>query len=246
MIYGPPPTPPSQLALNESFIALGEPLSCPSHNFDIHIFSREPLIIYITSFLSPEESQHLLAISEDKFEPSTVSSGDKVATDPSVRLSEVALVDRDATVKCIEDRARTFQGWRPHLFIERLRTQRYGESGHYVHHYDWSGGRRGADRVSTFMVYVDVNCTGGGTEFPRLRKPASRKWCEFIECDDDHDDDEGRSDGGVTFKPIKGNAIFWENLRPDGHGYAETWHAGLPVLSGTKVGLNIWSWYQPQ
>ena len=62
MIYGPPPTPPSQLALNESFIALGEPLSCPSHNFDIHIFSREPLIIYITSFLSPEESQHLLAI----------------------------------------------------------------------------------------------------------------------------------------------------------------------------------------
>lgn len=77
-----------------------------------------------------------------------------------------------------------------------------------------------------------------------------RKWCRFIECDDD-DDDEGEGGGkkgaveGVTFKPIKGNAIFWENLRPDGTGYPETWHAALPVTSGRKVGLNIWSWYQP-
>ena len=50
---------------------------------------------------------------------------------------------------------------------------------------------------------------------------------------------------GITFKPIKGNAVFWENLRADGTGYTETWHAAYPVTSGTKVGLNIWSWYQP-
>jgi prolyl 4-hydroxylase len=63
-----------------------------------------------------------------------------------------------------------------------------------------------------------------------------------LECEDD---DQEEKKQGITFKPIKGNAIFWENLRPDGSGYPETWHAAYPVTSGTKVGLNIWSWYQP-
>lgn len=171
--------------------------------------------------------------SEDKFETSTVANGDVVQVDLSVRLSEVALIDRDDVVRCIEERARSLQGWRSDLVIERLRTQRYGTSGHYVHHYDWSGHTK-ADRVSSFMVYLEANCTGGGTNFPRLAMPESKKWCEFIDCEAEH--------GGVTFKPIKGNAVFWENLGPDGRGYPETWHAGLPVLSGSKVGLNIWGW----
>ena len=118
--------------------------------------------------------------------------------------------------------------------IERLRSQRYGPSGHYVHHYDWSGISKSADRVSTFMVYVDANCTGGGTEFPRLKRPEDPKWCEFLECEE--------HTKGITFKPIRGNAVYWENLRPDWTGYEETWHAGLPVIEGQKVGLNIWSW----
>ena len=96
------------------------------------------------------------------------------------------------------------------------------------------------------MVYVDADCEGGGTEFPRVKMPQTGKgrWCEFLECGDEAggEDRRGRDKMGVTFKPISGNAVFWENLRPDGRGYEETYHAGLPVLSGSKVGLNIWSW----
>lgn len=154
------------------------------------------------------------------------------------------MLDRDEVVRCIENRARAFQGWRPALHIERLRTQRYGVGGHYKHHYDWSGASRDADRVSTFMVYVDADCEGGGTEFPRVSMPDTQKgrWCEFLECGIEAEGSRGREKMGITFKPIKGNAVFWENLRPDGRGYEETYHAGLPVLSGSKVGLNIWSW----
>jgi prolyl 4-hydroxylase len=47
---------------------------------------------------------------------------------------------------------------------------------------------------------------------------------------------------GVIFRPIAGNAVYWENMRSDGSGYSESWHAGLPVTSGSKIGLNIWSW----
>jgi prolyl 4-hydroxylase len=183
--------------------------------------------------------------SEDKFIPSTVSTGSETSIQKNIRFSEVALLDRDDVVRCVEHRARAFQGWRSNLHIERLRTQRYGVGGHYKHHYDWSGASRDADRVSTFMVYVDANCEGGGTEFPRIRMPETGqgKWCEFLECRDEADGNvEKRRDGGVTFKPIKLNAVFWENLRSDGRGYEETYHAGLPVLSGSKVGLNIWSW----
>ena len=97
------------------------------------------------------------------------------------------------------------------------------------------------------MVYLSADCEGGGTKFPRLERPQDGKWCDFIECSENREgrqeeDDEGK---GVVVKPKKGAAVFWENFRPDGRGYEETWHAGLPVKSGVKIGLNIWSWWQP-
>lgn len=156
-------------------------------------------------------------------------------------------------VRCIEHRARAFQGWRPEVHIERLRTQRYGPGGHYKHHYDWSGASREADRVSTFMVYVDAECEGGGTEFPLIAMPRveAGRWCEFLECGGQEEElaasrGSRKTKMGVTFRPIKGNAVFWENMSPDGRGYEETYHAGLPVRSGFKVGLNIWSWGAPR
>jgi hypothetical protein len=48
----------------------------------------------------------------------------------------------------------------------------------------------------------------------------------------------------VTFLPLSGNAVFWQNFDSAGRGYKETLHAGLPVTKGQKIGLNIWSWYQ--
>lgn len=146
-------------------------------------------------------------------------------------------------MRCIEERAREIQGWKPDLYVEKLWAQRYEAGGHYTYHFDWSGdiGSHRGGRLSTFMVYLDDDCTGGGTNFPRLERPAEPKWCDVLDCGERADGEEQ----GVTFMPVKGNAVYWENFRPDGRGYEETWHAGLPVKSGVKVGLNIWSWYQP-
>ncbi|KUJ19286.1 putative prolyl 4-hydroxylase subunit alpha-3 [Mollisia scopiformis] len=156
--FGTSPRPQAQhvAILNSSLIADDVPLSCPSHSYNTHILSQEPLVIYIENFLSPDESKHLIDISEDKFAPSTVSAGAETSIQKDIRFSEVALIDRDDVVRCVEHRARDFQGWRPDIHIERLRTQRYGIGGHYNHHYDWSGASREADRVSTFMVYVNA------------------------------------------------------------------------------------------
>lgn len=189
----------------------------------------------------------------------------------------MALIPRTEVVRCIEARARAFQGWRQEQWVERLRTQRYGPGGHYSHHFDWSSSFGGWGRVSTFMVWADGSAEdktnpllGGGTEFPELQ-PASldRKWCRFVECDAESEDKDGLRDtetgksaeakdsradaqgagssspgSGVVFKPLAGNAVYWENFRSDGtgRGWDETWHAGLPVVEGSKVGLNIWTW----
>lgn len=125
--------------------------------------------------------------------------------------------------------------------------------------------------MSTFNVWVDGlaaeagkwsdanQVVGGGTEFPLLnRMSLDKRWCRFIECNDAQGDGKenlhvetetaqhatATPDTGVVFKPLAGNAVYWENFRPDGtgRGWDETWHAGLPVKEGIKVGLNIWTW----
>lgn len=188
------------------------------------------------------EDSNLLVVSlfsEPQLTIRSRSTGSETSIQKDIRFSEVALIDRDDVVRCIEHRARDFQGWRPEIHIERLRTQKYGVGGHYNHHYDWSGASRKADRVSTFMVYVDADCEGGGTEFPRLKMPDTQKgrWCEFLECGEDDDEssehEATNNRTGITFKPVKGNAVFWENLRPNGRGYEETWHAGECDLLST-------------
>lgn len=182
----------------------------------------------------------ILCLSNPLFQPSTIWSAGEERLDTSVRHSSKAAVPRSHTVKCIEERARAFQGWRPFVFVEKLWAQRYGPNGHYTYHYDWSNAGRKQGRISSFMVWLGSECTGGGTHFPRLKKPEGKEWCKFIECGDE----SGEEMEGVVFKPIKGNAVYWENIRPDGTGYEESWHAALPVLSGEKIGLNIWNWYQ--
>lgn len=141
-------------------------------------------------------------------------------------------------MQCLEARALAFQGWPAQTSIERLWTQRYNVSGHYAHHYDWATASPTARRASTFMVYLSsgADVEGGGTNFPRLAHPGEGRWCGFVECDG--------GDKGVTFKVRKGAAVFWTNFDAEGRGYRETIHAGMPVRRGTKVGLNVWSWWQ--
>jgi prolyl 4-hydroxylase len=90
-------------------------------------------------------------------------------------------------------------------------------------------------------VHVEEGLTGGGTNFPILDAPKGdrgEKWCEWIDCDEPWEN-------GVTFKPIEGNAVFWGNMVDDGRGIMvgdeRVLHAGLPVTSGRKVGMNIWT-----
>lgn len=160
--------------------------------------------------------------------------------DSTYRSSDTATLDRDKVIEDIEARARAFPPYQSQSsgLIKPLVVQKYGLAGQYKDHYDWflNDPSLTGNIESTFFVYIEANCTGGGTNFPRLKVPMDdEKWCEFIDCDRPYED-------GVTFKPITGNAIYWRNLDQDGRGLPSTLHAGLPVTSGRKMGMNIWTW----
>jgi prolyl 4-hydroxylase len=165
----------------------------------------------------------------------------------SVRSSESTTAPRDAVVRCIEDRALAFQGFDvPRSHLEPLQLVRYSRGGRYHFHTDWFTDPRdataavGGNRASSFFAYVSVanDTTGGGTNFPLLDVPRDNRWCRVLDCDEPWE-------SGVTFRPVEGNAIYWENLLPDGNGDPRTLHAGLSVERGAKIGMNIWTRQTP-
>ncbi|KAI0199404.1 putative prolyl 4-hydroxylase alpha subunit [Astrocystis sublimbata] len=223
-------------------IPVFSPSKVPStEGYEVQIFSREPFILYIHNFVSTDEIKHLLALSENKYKESMIYPGRDAYVDRSQRVSETVELYRDEVVRRIERRARKLQGFRgSRQLLQPMKTQRYPVGGFYNFHFDWDPLVAEGNRDTTLMAYLVGNCTGGGTNFPRVPRPADKRWCKIIECEGSEDDDYD----GVTFKPIEGSAVFWENMHPNGSLNTLVRHAGLPVKSGTKIGLNIWSWDQ--
>jgi prolyl 4-hydroxylase len=152
--------------------------------------------------------------------------------------------DAHAVIKCIEERAAHFQGNIPIQNIENLQVVKYIAGGHYNPHYDWlyepNGGfdlDTAGNRASSFFVYLEANCTGGSTNFPGVDRPVENEWCETLNCVDEG----GKPIKTVEVKPKVGRAIFWWNVDAQGEVDKTTWHAGAPLIKGSKIGLNIWT-----
>ncbi|KAJ3541517.1 hypothetical protein NM208_g4573 [Fusarium decemcellulare] len=207
------------------------------HPYEVQIVSRDPFIMHIGGFMSDREIDHVIKVSEGKWETSKIYPNGEAYVDTNIRISEMAPVPRkDPTTKGIARRAKKLQGWRGNsTFIEGMKAQRYGVNGFFAWHEDYDGRMDLGNRVTTFMVYLNDDFTGGGTNFPLLKRPDDPKWCDIIECGDEEYP-------GVTFKPIKGAAVFWENMYPNGSFHPNVRHASLPVKSGQKLGLNIFAW----
>jgi prolyl 4-hydroxylase len=232
---------------------------CPQHEYEVTMISRNPVVVYISSFITAKEAAHLVNLryalhSSSKFEaaillmpifsqihgiPARTTDGEVEVLDHTIKHSFSTYPLDDPTVACIKLRAEAFRGYDPSLHIEEPLLQRYPTGGHYVHHYDWYTDEtarevHGGNRDSTLLIYLNSNCTGGGTNFNHLEPPRHELWCDFIDCDEPWD-------AGTTFRPIAGNAVFWYNLHADGSGNMKTRHAGMPITSGMKYVLNIWS-----
>ncbi|KAH9908150.1 hypothetical protein F4778DRAFT_798133 [Xylariomycetidae sp. FL2044] len=103
---------------------------------------------------------------------------------------------------------------------------------------------RGWNRVASFFAVLECDeCEGGETWFPKVEVPSAAM---------DGAEEEGKGgerghrvwrrheDGGIAFRPVAGNALFWVNLHENGTGDWRTVHAGLPLEKGLKTAMNIW------
>jgi prolyl 4-hydroxylase len=258
------------LALIVSFVTsegtqtpLSSDYTCHDPPYKVHIVSKSPLVIYIANFLTKEERVHLQAItyitphpissvlfhhtrltpsSKDTFTTSDITG--TTAYNNAIRTSQSTSLPRDPVVRCIESRALLLQGLDLATHLEPIQLVRYQPGGHFHHHTDWfpdpvhSTAEQGGNRACSFFAYVHVapDTVGGGTNFPLLDAPRDGFWCDrgYIDCDAPWEE-------GLTFRPVEGNAVLWVNLLESGEGDLRTMHAGLPVLGGGKVGMNIWT-----
>ncbi|KAB5578835.1 hypothetical protein GE09DRAFT_562190 [Coniochaeta sp. 2T2.1] len=240
-----------------------EPFTCdPSHTYKTELVSLSPLVIYIHSLLSPREISSLLATASPRFAPSEVvlPNGQKQPT-PDRTSSSAGLPRDDPAVACVLDRARGFMGTMLRDGWDEMgppQLVRYGPGQRFNLHHDWydpprwatDGTQRRWNRVASFFAVLDGNCTGGETHFPYVEgiaKQSPRRepawvggWVNARGEEDVRPLWREHEDGGLAFRPVSGNAIFWLNLHPNGTGDARTMHAGLRLGEGTKTAMNIW------
>ncbi|KAL1902428.1 hypothetical protein Sste5346_001409 [Sporothrix stenoceras] len=273
---------------------------CPvDQGYRTEIVSLDPLLIYIHDFVSPREAELVIRAGETLLQPSPVTGYGRDGPASQARTSWSApLPDAadDAAVACVLRRAESFLGTilvpgRDDMGAAQL--VHYDDGQKFDLHHDWfrqprlsdadaaAGRRRLYNRVATFFVVLQANCTAGETYFPQAVVPGALKSRSTPEGKDparptgprlegfSADSDMAQSgstapsqndehttqkvqtqsplpiwreheNGGMAFRPIAGNALFWVNMFPNGTGDTRTLHAGLPVGEGTKTAMNIW------
>ncbi len=171
------------------------------------------------AFLSDQECDRLIAMIDAAAEPSGILSHGHTEV---WRTSSSANFDRDDPfVAAIEQRICDFVGL-PVEWGETIQGQRYAPGQQFREHNDafWTladywpdEARRGGQRATTAMIYLNDVAAGGETEFPALR---------------------------ASVPPQKGVILAWNNVLPDGTPNPATLHAGLPVETGVKYIITKW------
>ncbi|KAK8039022.1 hypothetical protein PG993_007433 [Apiospora rasikravindrae] len=213
------------------------PFVCyPNHTYTTTIISLDPLLLYLPTFLSSAEIAALLASGAPDFAPSYVFKNGRRMGTPDRTSQSAGLSRDDPAVRCVLARAQAVLG--PALFdasrddIGPPQLVRYeGEGQRFNVHHDC-----GWNRVASFFAILEDECEGGETWFPHVEPPPT------VRSSSEGEETIWRihEDGGVAFRPVAGNALFWVNLHANGTGDRRTLHAGLPVDDGLKTAMNIW------
>ncbi|KAI1326420.1 hypothetical protein F5Y16DRAFT_374783 [Xylariaceae sp. FL0255] len=219
---------------------------CAPLNYTIEVLSVDPMVLYINNFLRPSEIAQVLDLSQGEFKQSFVY--DKETNKPLVsqkRSSTSADISADEPIsQCLFERMKTLMGNMQHEEIEPLQVVKYEVGQKFAGHMDWfqepkylrigeTDQSRPFNRLATIFAYLDDDCEGGETYFPRVQGVSmSADMTKFARTG---------SDKGLVVRPRKGNAVFWNNLHPNGTGDVRLLHGGATVSSGVKYGLNLFS-----
>lgn len=231
-----------------------------SHTYTTQIISLSPLVIYIHNFLPDSDIASLLETATPKFKPSVVTRAGRTRQDPDRTSVTAFLPANDSAVSCMLNRARDFAGTllegKEDDEMGMPQVVRYTGGQKFSLHYDWynlpqrltvkDGTYRFWNRIGSFFAILEDDCEAGETWFPNVTAitgpSSSQSYASRGEGDPEYGKPLWRAHerGGLAFRPVKGNALFWMNLDDEGKGDPRVKHAGLPVRSGRKTAMNIW------
>jgi len=184
---------------------------------------NNPQIQEIDDFLTPEECDTLIRMSEYKLETSQVYSSKDNLHDTSHRVSEQAWLKSidSEIVKRISDRVAKHSGY-PIDNQEDLQVVKYKPGGFFNPHNDACDGdadfckrmnSKSGPRYATYLIYLNDDFTGGETVFTKMN---------------------------VTVKPKKGKCVKFYSTNKNESLIKNSEHAGHPVTSGNKWICNVW------
>jgi len=190
------------------------------HNVSVVQVSASPRIRLLRQFLTPDEVDEILRISQPLFHRSPVRS---VATDR--RTSSTATLagglfgggGGNWAVQAVRERISAWSGYADHQ-LEPLQVVRYHPGEKYeAHHdlFDLCDFPQKPRRHLTFLIYLNdlPDQAGGETTFPRL---------------------------SLAVKPEKGTALVFNDVLDNGMDDERTEHSGTPPAKGVKYAINCW------
>lgn len=167
--------------------------------------------------------------------------------DKNTRNSSSAFVPHeDLVARCLLKRTKQLLGNAQHENVETPQLVRYTGGERFRPHMDTIEPTKATNfhpdyterpwnRLLSAFVYLNDNCTGGETYFPRLTGVgADADGSKFSRA---------ANRQGLLVKPKRGNAIVWKNLFNNGSVDERLVHASLAIRSGEKVGMNLFTWH---
>lgn len=169
--------------------------------------------------------------------------------DTRYRTSQSSMIPvKDPISQCLSARLKSILGNIQHIRTEPIQVVKYKPTEKFLTHMDWfdmprnltmkrgnTKIKRAYNRMASIFAYLDDGCTGGETYFPNIQGVSA--------VADGDKFSRTESAKGLLVRPRRGNTVFWNNLFPNGTGDPTVEHAGLPVDTGIKIGINLFSYY---
>ncbi|CAI5529135.1 unnamed protein product [Closterium sp. Naga37s-1] len=201
----------------------------------IQLSSWRPRAYLFKRLLSEEECDHIVAQATPRLQRSSVVDGvDGHVSVSTVRTSSGMFMEKgeDDVIARIEQRIAVWT-FLPLANQESLQVLRYGVGQKYDSHHDYFDDplhkQRGGHRYATVLMYLNNVIKGGETTFPMSKDPTPKddSWSDCAK-------------GVLGVKPIKGDALLFFNMLPDGTPDESSLHHACPVVEGEKWSAPKW------
>ncbi|GLI65700.1 hypothetical protein VaNZ11_009211 [Volvox africanus] len=200
------------------------------------VLSWSPRVFLYKGILTSDECDYLIGEAETRLERSGVAD----ATTGAGGLSDIRtssgmfyMRSENEVIKRIETRLAMWT-MLPAENGEGIQVLRYEKTQKYDAHHDYFSfeGRdaNGGNRMATVLMYLATPEEGGETVFPKIPTPPGQTRANFSEC----------AMRGMAVKPVKGDAVLFWSIRPDGRFEPGSLHGSCPVIRGVKWSATKW------